>query len=123
MLVNPDSPVEGSLPAAEHFFGQTIGIVTPHRAQQALIITYIQRAFADSPAVTDELIRDSVDTVLEFTDPRPSSQRTFDGVARTLDGPGRSRGRGPRLLTPAGLASSYHQRRTPSRVWDAIHES
>ena len=66
VLVNPDSPVEGSLPDAEYFFGQTIGIVTPHRAQQALVITYIQRAFADSPAVTDELIRDSVDTVERF---------------------------------------------------------
>lgn len=66
VLVDPDSPEAGSLPDAEHFFGQTIGIVTPHRAQQALVVTYIQRAFVDSPAVTDELIRDSVDTVERF---------------------------------------------------------
>ena len=66
VLVNPDSPVEGPLPDAERFFGQTIGIVTPHRAQQALVVTYIQTAFANSPAVIDELIRDSVDTVERF---------------------------------------------------------
>ena len=66
VLINPDSSVEGSPPDAEHFFAQTTGIVTPHRAQQALVVRYIQRAFADSPSVTDELIRDSVDTVERF---------------------------------------------------------
>ena len=49
--------------------------------------------------------------------------RRITDVGQTLDGPGRSRGRGPGLLTPAGLASSYHQRRTSSRIWDAFHES
>jgi len=32
------------------------------------------------------------------------------GAAVTLDGPGRSRGRGPGLLTPAGLVRAYLHR-------------
>ena len=66
VAVDPDSPGNGSLPDAEHFFGQTIGIVTPHRAQQSLVITQIQKAFGDSPPVTHDLIRGSVDTVERF---------------------------------------------------------
>ena len=49
-------------------------------------------------------------------DLRAASPSALHGTARTLDGPGRSRGRGPGLLTPAGMESSYHLRRASSRV-------
>ena len=51
---------------ATTFFEEGIGVVTPHRAQQSLIISYLHRAFQNIPSVTAELIRGSVDTVERF---------------------------------------------------------
>ncbi len=47
----------------EGFWGRGVGIVTPHRAQQALIVSQLQRAF---PGVEPALIRGAVDTVERF---------------------------------------------------------
>ena len=55
------------LPAdARRFFERSVGVVTPHRAQQSLVISYLTRAFEDAPDVTPELIRGCVDTVERF---------------------------------------------------------
>ena len=65
-LMNADEPHEASIPDARRFFDQTIGIVTPHRAQQSLVISCLQGAFSDHAEATDQLIRGSVDTVERF---------------------------------------------------------
>lgn len=47
----------------ERFWKQAIGIVTPHRAQQGLLISRLQQTF---PLTNASLIRDAVDTVERF---------------------------------------------------------
>lgn len=46
------------------FWAKGVGVVTPHRAQQALVISSLQRIFG--PAVPPSTIRESVDTVERF---------------------------------------------------------
>jgi len=48
---------------AEHFWTETVGIVTPHRAQRAAVIRGLRRAF---PVEEGELIEKAVDTVERF---------------------------------------------------------
>ncbi len=50
--------------SAVDFWAKGVGVVTPHRAQQALVISGLQRLF--SPAVPASTIRESVDTVERF---------------------------------------------------------
>ncbi len=53
-------------PFDEHrFWTETIGVVTPHRAQRAAVVTLLQRALR-SEAVPAHLIDDAVDTVERF---------------------------------------------------------
>jgi hypothetical protein len=47
------------------FWSKGVGIVTPHRAQQALIVTKLQRLF-QGQAATPAQIREAVDTVERF---------------------------------------------------------
>lgn len=47
------------------FFGKAVGVVTPHRAQQGLIVTRLLQVFGASGQLADE-IRESVDTVERF---------------------------------------------------------
>lgn len=47
----------------EAFWSRAVGVVTPHRAQQALVIGHLVRAFPDAP---ERLIRSAVDTVERF---------------------------------------------------------
>lgn len=56
-------PVTNEACDVESFWKKGVGIVTPHRAQQALIITTLQKIFPDVP---QSLIRSSVDTVERF---------------------------------------------------------
>jgi DNA replication ATP-dependent helicase Dna2 len=56
-------PVGGILHSAEEFWENAVGIVTPHRAQQGLIISRLQQIFReDDPG----LIRSAVNTVERF---------------------------------------------------------
>jgi hypothetical protein len=48
---------------ADRFWADGVGVVTPHRAQQALVISELVQAF---PGVREDLIRDAVDTVERF---------------------------------------------------------
>lgn len=48
---------------AEYFWAQTVGIVTPHRAQRAAVIRWLRQVF---PAEEGELIERAVDTVERF---------------------------------------------------------
>jgi len=57
----PDPAFE--LMSDEQFWRQGVGVVTPHRAQQALVVSALQGAF---PAISGELIRGAVDTVERF---------------------------------------------------------
>ncbi len=50
--------------SAADFWVKGIGVVTPHRAQQALVVSGLQRLFG--PAVPPSAIRESVDTVERF---------------------------------------------------------
>lgn len=50
--------------ASADFWARGIGVVTPHRAQQALVISGLQRVFG--AAIPPAMIRDSVDTVERF---------------------------------------------------------
>lgn len=52
-----------ALMSDEQFWNQGVGVVTPHRAQQALVVSALQRGF---PTVPGELIRGAVDTVERF---------------------------------------------------------
>ncbi|MBI5531782.1 MAG: AAA family ATPase [Deltaproteobacteria bacterium] len=47
------------------FFGKAVGVVTPHRAQQGLIVTRLLQVFGASGTLA-EAIRESVDTVERF---------------------------------------------------------
>ncbi|WP_432734488.1 DEAD/DEAH box helicase [Maridesulfovibrio sp. FT414] len=51
-----------SAPTPEEFWGKSVGIVTPHRAQRALVVRELKKLF---PAEQD-LIDDAVDTVEKF---------------------------------------------------------
>jgi hypothetical protein len=71
-LLNERDPNSGGLKNASHtpytmddFWRRGIGIVTPHRAQQALIVARLQQVFAPLGA-SNQLIRDAVDTVERF---------------------------------------------------------
>jgi hypothetical protein len=57
-------PVPGGRYAAADFWAKGIGVVTPHRAQQALTVTKLQHLFQG--AATPDQIRASVDTVERF---------------------------------------------------------
>jgi hypothetical protein len=50
--------------SSDDFWKFGVGVVTPHRAQQALVVSGIQRLFG--PAVPPSTIRESVDTVERF---------------------------------------------------------
>ena len=55
----------GEAYTSDGFWRQAVGVVTPHRAQQALIVERLQRLYGTS--VTDStLIREAVDTVERF---------------------------------------------------------
>ena len=47
------------------FWQKAVGVVTPHRAQQGLIVSRLQQIFANA-GITPSLIRDAVDTVERF---------------------------------------------------------
>jgi hypothetical protein len=49
----------------EGFWKRAVGVVTPHRAQQGLVVSRLQRLFAGTE-VSAALIRDAVDTVERF---------------------------------------------------------
>lgn len=51
-----------SRPTAEHFWGKCVGVVTPHRAQRALIIRELESLFP----LEKNLIDEAVDTVERF---------------------------------------------------------
>jgi hypothetical protein len=56
----------GTVPYAQHEFWQrAVGVVTPHRAQQGLIVGRLQQVFGASGTIADA-IRDAVDTVERF---------------------------------------------------------
>jgi DNA replication ATP-dependent helicase Dna2 len=57
-------PAQAPRPITDDEFWTTgVGVVTPHRAQQALVVSALKKAF---PATDPELIRDAVDTVERF---------------------------------------------------------
>ena len=56
-------PAPLALPTDEQFWKICVGVVTPHRAQQGLIIAKLQALF---PTVDPGLIREAVDTVERF---------------------------------------------------------
>ena len=71
-LLNERDPNSGRVIAVSHtpytmddFWQRGIGIVTPHRAQQALIVARLQQVFGPLGA-SNQLIRDAVDTVERF---------------------------------------------------------
>jgi len=49
----------------QEFWTRAVGVVTPHRAQQGLIVSRLQQVFADT-GVDPATIRDAVDTVERF---------------------------------------------------------
>lgn len=51
---------------AAEFWEKAVGVVTPHRAQQGLIISCLQQVFRLVPRTTPALIRGAVDTVERF---------------------------------------------------------
>src|SRR5688572_13618300 len=69
-LANEHDPAGAPIPqsaqpyAPAGFWGAGVGVVTPHRAQQALVISGLQRMFG--AAIPQSMIRDSVDTVERF---------------------------------------------------------
>lgn len=56
-------PVTHSVPQPDQFWGRCIGIVTPHRAQRALVIRELRSIFPSDPP---NLIDSAVDTVEKF---------------------------------------------------------
>ena len=71
-LLNERNPASGNVIATSHiaytmdeFWRSGIGIVTPHRAQQALIVARLQQVFGPLGA-SNQRIRDAVDTVERF---------------------------------------------------------
>jgi len=71
-LQNENDPSTGApLPrsttpySAQEFWKRAVGVVTPHRAQQGLIISRLQDVFQATGQIADA-IRDAVDTVERF---------------------------------------------------------
>lgn len=71
-LINENHPTTGALISnsttpysAQRFWEEAIGVVTPHRAQQGLIISQLQALFGNTAPVAD-WIRGAVDTVERF---------------------------------------------------------
>ena len=71
-LLNERDPMSGAIVPAPHtpyamdeFWRKGIGVVTPHRAQQALIVARLQQVFGPL-GTPNQLIRDAVDTVERF---------------------------------------------------------
>jgi len=71
-LLNERDPLSGAIVPAPHtpyamdeFWRNGIGVVTPHRAQQALIVARLQQVFGPL-GTPNQLIRDAVDTVERF---------------------------------------------------------
>jgi hypothetical protein len=56
-------PTTGQAYSMQEFWSQAVGIVTPHRAQQALIVSRLQTLF---PGLAGQGIREAVDTVERF---------------------------------------------------------
>lgn len=69
-LANECDPSGASVPRSTQpysgadFWAKGVGVVTPHRAQQALVISGLQRVFG--AMVLPEMLRESVDTVERF---------------------------------------------------------
>lgn len=69
-LANELDPLGGPMPAstslysAADFWAQGVGVVTPHRAQQALVVSGLQRLFGTT--APPGAIREAVDTVERF---------------------------------------------------------
>jgi hypothetical protein len=59
-------PRSTSAYTATDFFERGVGVVTPHRAQQALVINRLQSLFSSQAGLSASTIRDSVDTVERF---------------------------------------------------------
>ncbi len=57
--------IEGTAYSPEAFWKEAVGIVTPHRAQQGLIVSRLQQVFANTD-VEPSLIRSAVDTIERF---------------------------------------------------------
>src|SRR5690606_10987158 len=57
-------PASTSLYSATDFWSHGVGVVTPHRAQQALVVSGLQRLFGT--VAPPGAIRESVDTVERF---------------------------------------------------------
>lgn len=55
--------VSHATPTPDQFWGQCIGIVTPHRAQRALVVRELRSIFPSDPP---DLIDSAVDTVEKF---------------------------------------------------------
>ncbi|QIN77516.1 AAA family ATPase [Rubrobacter marinus] len=58
-------PTRSTAYSPEEFWKEAVGIVTPHRAQQGLIVSRLQQVFAETN-VDPGLIRSAVDTVERF---------------------------------------------------------
>ncbi len=58
-------PTESTAYSPEEFWKEAVGVVTPHRGQQGLIVSRLQQVFADT-GVAPNLIRSAVDTVERF---------------------------------------------------------
>lgn len=58
-------PTGSTAYSPEKFWKEAVGVVTPHRAQQGLIVSRLQQVFA-STGVAPNLIRSAVDTVERF---------------------------------------------------------
>lgn len=63
LSTNGEPVSEKSLPCCEEFWTQCIGIVTPHRAQRALIVRVLTQLFPDDDS---QLIEQAIDTVEKF---------------------------------------------------------
>ncbi len=65
-LTNDEIIPSNEIYSFKEFWEKGIGVVTPHRAQQGLIINLLQRAFEGEEDYEPSLIRDAVDTVDRF---------------------------------------------------------
>ncbi|MFG2356082.1 AAA domain-containing protein [Streptomyces sp. NPDC048521] len=58
--------VDRKAATAQEFFTSGVGVVTPHRAQQSLVVSELVKAFEGVPEVTEKLLREAVDTVERY---------------------------------------------------------
>ncbi|MGI5436427.1 AAA domain-containing protein [Streptomyces shenzhenensis] len=65
-ISSTEKVVEIRAASPEEFFSRGVGVVTPHRAQQSLVVSELAKAFADIPEVTEKLLREAVDTVERY---------------------------------------------------------